>query len=411
MQKGALGVSEAEEAEEAETNAALVIFSLLYYTSDVIYTIQYSMASGLQPDARACIVDRAISACVSRCPFLKGLDPTSARELVVDPAGCLSASRSTGRSRSRTLDKLGSPGGPIFVEDDLTAMLSSFRAVHGVGGAIPLVGSARESAGRERNTKDAGIPMGLCPTTRRAQATRRGTMTPPTKNSDDVFSPPALPMASISLSGPFNFPDGIMNMLRNAQRKQRPRRRNTRNTRGSKSRNAGAKQSNAKAETHKLDSVSSSPSPSPSSAEKNSGISRYLSGCSCPPAIVAMRAAVANLKPVRQLRPYALQVRAIALAGATISLNVPMGMLRSKTRKFSPEWVVVVHAIIPFIAALRKACLMPLWGLGLTVAGSVAGQYAGEVLERKRVNGEIQVVERIKGWHPDGFVQWLLLSE
>ena len=232
-------------------------------------------------------------------------------------------------------------------------------------------------------------------------------MTPPMKNSDDVFSPPALPMASISLSGPFNFPDGIMNMLRNAQRKQRPRRRNTR---GSKSRNAGAKQSNAKAETHKLDSVSSSPSPSPSpsSAEKNSGMSRYLSGCSCPPAIVAMRAAVANLKPVRQLRPYALPVRAIALAGATISLNVPMGMLRSKTRKFSPEWVVVVHAIIPFIAALRKACLMPLWGLGLTVAGSIAGQYAGEVLERKRVNGEIQVVERIKGWHPDAFVQWLL---
>ena len=347
------------------------------------------MASVLQPDARRCIVDRAVSACVSRCPFLKGLDPTSARELVVDPAGCLSAS--TGRSK--TLDKHGSHGGPIFVEDDLTAMLSSFHAVHGAGGAIPLVGSARECAGRK--TKDTVTPTG---TTRRAQANRT------TKNSDDV-SPPALPMASISLSGPFNFPDGIMNMLRSAQRKQRPRRArntsNTRNTRGgSKSRNAGTKQSYAKAETHKLDSVSSS--------SADSGISRYLSGCSCPPAIVAMRAAVANLKPVRQLRPYALPVRAIALAGATVSLNVPMGMLRSKTRKFSPEWVVVVHAIIPFIAALRKACLMPLWGLGLTVAGSIAGQYAGEVLERKRVNGEIQVVERIKGWHPDGLVQWLL---
>ena len=128
----------------------------------------------------------------------------------------------------------------------------------------------------------------------------------------------------------------------------------------------------------------------------------------CPPAIVAMRAAVANLKPIRQLRPYALPVRAVALAGVTVSSNVPMGMLRSKTRKFSLEWVVVVHAIIPFIAALRKACLMPIWGLGLTVAGSVAGQYFGEVLERKRVKGELQLDKAIRRLHPDRLVQYLL---
>ena len=123
---------------------------------------------------------------------------------------------------------------------------------------------------------------------------------------------------------------------------------------------------------------------------------------------MAIRAAVANLKPVRQLRPYALPIRAIALAGVTISLNVPMGVLRSKTRKFSPEWVIVVHAIIPFIAALRKACLMPVWGLGLTVAGSIAGQYFGEKLERKRVGGELKLGESMKQLHPDRLVEYLM---
>lgn len=106
---------------------------------------------------------------------------------------------------------------------------------------------------------------------------------------------------------------------------------------------------------------------------------------SCPPAIVAMRAAVAGLKPVRQLRPQNLPIRSLAMAGTAIIANVPAGMWREHTRKFSPEWFVAVHATIPFVGMLRKAVLMPKWAMLLTIAGSIAGQQVGAKLERARL--------------------------
>jgi hypothetical protein len=106
---------------------------------------------------------------------------------------------------------------------------------------------------------------------------------------------------------------------------------------------------------------------------------------SCPPAIVAMRAAIAGLKPVRHLRPQALPIRSLAMAGTAILANVPCGMWREHTKKFSPEWVLAVHATIPFVAMLRKAVLMPRWAILLTIAGAVGGQQVGSTLEKARL--------------------------
>jgi hypothetical protein len=109
----------------------------------------------------------------------------------------------------------------------------------------------------------------------------------------------------------------------------------------------------------------------------------------CPAAIVSMRAAVARMKAVRHLRPQALPIRSLALASVAISFNIPCGMLREHTKKFSPQWILAVHATIPFVAMLRKAVMMPAWGLGLTVLGSIAGQHVGSVLEKKRLDGTL----------------------
>lgn len=110
----------------------------------------------------------------------------------------------------------------------------------------------------------------------------------------------------------------------------------------------------------------------------------------CPPAIVAMRAAVAGLKPVRQLRPQALPIRSLAMAGTAIAANVPCGVWREHTQKFSPEWFLAVHATIPFVAMLRKAVLMPKWAILLTIAGAVAGQQVGAKMERARLTHRSQ---------------------
>ena len=66
-------------------------------------------------------------------------------------------------------------------------------------------------------------------------------------------------------------------------------------------------------------------------------------------------------------------------------LNAPFGAAREHVPKFSPEWFIAVHATIPFVAALRKALLMPRWALALTVSSAVAGQIIGSRLERQRM--------------------------
>ena len=188
----------------------------------------------------------------------------------------------------------------------------------------------------------------------------------------------------------------------------------------------------------------------------------------CPPAVIALRTAVAALPGVKELRPKALPTKLIAVGAPTSAahllhlparftlhpevmeshvflpaagsifwileastsscgqtivvetckacswystvypglavtellhctaglavglLNVPFGGLREHVDKFSPEWFLAVHATIPFVAALRKAVMMPRWAVVLTIASAVAGQIAGSQVERQRVRGAAQ---------------------
>lgn len=335
--------------------------------------------------------DACLSASLARCPFLaevaKRATPDVAKEMALSMGVAAQCPVDKGRVEDAKRRR-----GPIFVEDTLGrdvvgTFLASFDAVHGAGGLVDLA-----RARNDRDVRHRGDEM----KEHSSQMERSGGNETEERNFGvDPVPLAATALASMSLSGGMGkIPDAIMNAIKNKRQGRKPKPR-------------GSKGSNASSTGNALDTASS---PSSSDGSPQPDRFRNIRNCMthCPPAIVAMRAAVANLKPVRQLRPYALPVRAIALAGVTISLNVPMGMLRSKTRKFSPEWVIVVHAIIPFIAALRKACLMPLWGLGLTVAGSVAGQYFGETLERKRVKGDLKLGESIKQLHPDRLFECLL---
>ena len=75
----------------------------------------------------------------------------------------------------------------------------------------------------------------------------------------------------------------------------------------------------------------------------------------------------------------------LAIGAAGAGMNIPFGMWRSHTRKFSPEWFLAVHASIPFISLLRKGVIMPKWAFVLTVAAAVAGQKIGAQLEQQRL--------------------------
>lgn len=105
----------------------------------------------------------------------------------------------------------------------------------------------------------------------------------------------------------------------------------------------------------------------------------------CPPAIVAARAALAKTSAVKALRPQALPTKVLAIGMLGMALNVPLGVWREHTKKFSPQWFLAVHATIPFIAMLRKAVVMPKYAIAFTIGSAVLGQAVGARAERLRL--------------------------
>ena len=108
----------------------------------------------------------------------------------------------------------------------------------------------------------------------------------------------------------------------------------------------------------------------------------------CPAPIIQARALLAATTPVQQLRPQALPIKLLAVGALAAALNVPCGMWREHTEKFSKQWFLAVHASIPFVAMLRKAVIMPKIAIVCTIACAIAGQAIGARLERARLAKE-----------------------
>ena len=117
----------------------------------------------------------------------------------------------------------------------------------------------------------------------------------------------------------------------------------------------------------------------------SSVIFNSVGGIQCPAPIIQARAALAATAPIQQLRPQALPVKFLAVGAMAAALNVPCGMWREHTEKFSGQWFMAVHASIPFIAMLRKAVIMPKIAIACTIACAIAGQAIGARLERQRL--------------------------
>lgn len=105
----------------------------------------------------------------------------------------------------------------------------------------------------------------------------------------------------------------------------------------------------------------------------------------CPQTIVAARAALAKTAFAKNLRPQPLPEKVLVIGLLGMAANVPLGIWREHTEKFSPSWFAAVHAAVPFIAMLRKSVLMPKSAMAFTIAASVLGQVIGSRAERYRM--------------------------
>ena len=58
-------------------------------------------------------------------------------------------------------------------------------------------------------------------------------------------------------------------------------------------------------------------------------------------------------------------------------VNIPLGIWREHTRKFSWQWIVAIHASIPLIIALRIGLQLHPIAIPVNIAAAVLGQLVG----------------------------------
>ncbi|KAF4382226.1 hypothetical protein F8388_026865 [Cannabis sativa] len=243
--------------------------------------------------------------------------------------------------------------GPIFEDGPNFDM--AFRLFHGNDGVVPLSGGSY-------------VPL------RKVEPQR----------APAQFNPLAAKAATISLSsfgagGPFGFFDSFSDKWKNQKKSS-----NKESSQGG----------NSKHESLGNEWLQSGNCPIAKSYRAVSGVLPLVAKVlkppagmkfTCPPAIVAARAAISKTAFAKNLRPQPLPAKVLVIGLLGMAANVPLGIWREHTEKFSPSWFAAVHAAVPFIGMLRKSVLMPKAAMAFTIAASILGQVIGSRAERYRL--------------------------
>lgn len=67
----------------------------------------------------------------------------------------------------------------------------------------------------------------------------------------------------------------------------------------------------------------------------------------------------------------------LAVSLVALLVNIPLGIMRERARKFSWQWIVWVHASIPLIIALRILLKLHPMAIPINIAAAVIGQFIG----------------------------------
>ncbi|KAL3520696.1 hypothetical protein ACH5RR_018845 [Cinchona calisaya] len=278
---------------------------------------------------------------IVRCPFLRNInEPTNF---------------SFSASMALPVPVRGGKG-PIFEDGPNFDM--AFRLFHGQNGVVPL--SGRSFIPNDKPESDPAPAQ---------------------------FNPLAARAATISLSafgpgGPFGF-DAFSEKWKNQKKKSE-----------SSKRESSSKGDDLKHESMSNEWLQNGNCPIAKSYRAVSGVLPIVAKAlqpppgmkfRCPPAVVAARAALARTAFAKNLRPQPLPEKMLVIGVLGMAANIPLGIWREHTEKFSPSWFAAVHAAVPFIGMLRKSILMPKTAMAFTIAASILGQVIGSRAERYRL--------------------------
>jgi len=69
---------------------------------------------------------------------------------------------------------------------------------------------------------------------------------------------------------------------------------------------------------------------------------------------------------------------------ASLLLNLPLGMFRVRTKRFSLGWFISIHLAVPLIYFLRNIMGLSYWSIPILVVAAILGQFVGGRLGKKR---------------------------
>lgn len=276
---------------------------------------------------------------ILRCPFLRNIDAPTNFSFSSSLAFPLHV-------------RGGGAKGPIFEDGPNFDM--AFRLFHGHDGVVPLSG---RSYVRSENKEIDTLPP--------------------------KFNPLAARAATISLSGfgaggPFSF-DAFSHMWNNKKKKSQ------------------SSKGEGKHEAMSNEWLQSGNCPIAKSYRAVSSVVPLVAKVlqpppgvkfECPRAIVAARAAISRTAFAKNLRPQPLPTKVLTIGLLGMAANIPLGIWREHTKKFSPAWFAAVHAAVPFIGMLRKCVLMPKTAMAFTIGASILGQVIGSRAERYRLKAK-----------------------
>ena len=77
-------------------------------------------------------------------------------------------------------------------------------------------------------------------------------------------------------------------------------------------------------------------------------------------------------------------VKILLVSVVCLLVNIPMGMMRERSRKFSIQWILWIHASIPLIIALRIGLHLHWIAIPINIAAAVLGQFIGGAPEKRK---------------------------
>lgn len=67
----------------------------------------------------------------------------------------------------------------------------------------------------------------------------------------------------------------------------------------------------------------------------------------------------------------------------SFGMNIPLGMWRVRTKKFSLGWFISLHLAVPLIYFLRVSQDLAYWTIPISIVSAVLGQLIGGWLNKK----------------------------